>query len=52
MSNNKDQKTSLLCIGIGLGMCIAVILLFSFWYVYVDMAANEEWIDYHCGDYI
>ena len=38
----KDQRMSLLFIGIGIGMCIAGFLLFSVFYVYIDIASADD----------
>lgn len=47
----KDQRMSLLFIGIGIGMCIAGFLLFSFFYVYIDIASADDRIaTYYNGE--
>ena len=40
--NRKDRTVSLICIGIGIGMCTTVILIFSFYMVYLDIVTSEE----------
>ena len=40
--NRKDRTVSLICIGIGIGMCTTVILIFSFYMVYLDIMTSEE----------
>ena len=40
--NRKDRTVSLICIGFGIGMCTTVMLLFSFYMVYLDIMTSEE----------